>query len=850
MRKEDVEFNSKPELDSPETLSSNVQNELSDDDWKLLRSDKEAKLPNIAALGFPDTTNLLCAGEPLKLDLPSDAPSKFGDVFFRDQNLPGKGPFDLNDLLPGLGGTGRPFDPFSDRDQAHRKGESYRSPDGSNQGYLLANKDGSIKSWKLRGEKGPIASLEVDELGQQVLFIKGANGGLEKIAVNKAVLKGSNLLVRTVGGGELSVDINTGKVVNDSLLRLVDEVPEGDKKTAASAGAKNDFGKDGGVKNAGVKNGDYGSPDGANRGYLSRNEDGTISVWNVIEKEGFHKPIVAIEQAPDGSPVCHLRLPNEDWKDSEIKLTSAILDGTTIKMTRKDGGQLWVDANSGQVVNETCSAEKREQLRADLINGKSIDDGRQNNPGLRRKNDGSVSIGTGSDEHLLYRPEWDKQAHNTAGDAKGPARRWNDTLVDEYYRSGQFNGDEEGLAKTIARAQKELSKQEFTEFTGYIKKPTNSEVHLDRGDDPLEKITIGNDKFVVQGGEVFESHRSNPLFESTQATVKKTDKGVLVTDARGGTWDIKLKDVKEHPLPSNDVQEAVMRNKEAKEIATIKTVDGKLVYDFKGIDGKWQPEPIVLTNIECKQDGSLVMHAEDGRVFERLSSGAMVHRDAKNRPILLEDANCNVYHFNWAQMPAGIPTSGNKKVLEDYLRSHPYEFTKVGPDTGWVEQTYTAKSLAGVALDKLWTEFVNENFEASPVVDPGVLRDRFERIAGGSETYTLKNGNKCQPSTTSIGAALGFTPAGSPFQLTIGIGKPTQQTADIKFDPDNLELTITDQSSVTDQFLRRESTTFVFRADATRTIVTTKNPYFEKPQTTRQDVDKNGQTQETNGAPQ
>lgn len=589
------------------------------------------------------------------------------------------------------------------------------------------------------------------------------------------------------------------------------------------------------------KEGPYSSPDGKMRGYHSKNLDGTILVWHVTENTGFHNPVAGIQLAPDGKPTLHLRRPDDQWKDNEIKLASAVIDGSNIKMTRPDGGQIFVDMNSGKVVNETCTPQERESIRNDLLSGKSVDDLKANHPGLQSKADGSVFIGSGTDEHVVFRPEWRKEAHQATGDAKGPARRWNDTVGDEFFRTGTFNNDQAGLAKTIAQAQKELSKDEFKEFMGYIKEATKPYIKLDRGDDPLSKITIG--KYQVEKGEVLEAHRSSPSFESTESRIKNTDKGVQITDARGATWDVTLNPGTK--LPVTDVQDAVMRNKEGKEIAKVNVVDGKLTYDYKGADGKWQETPIALKNAECKADGTLVMHAEDGRTFERNANGGLVHRDKDGRPELVEDANCNVYRYNWSKIPDGIPVTTDSQQLKQWLQSHPYQVTKVGPDTGWVEQIYSSKGISEIALDKLWNDLGN-------VLGTNNLnfQKRCQDLFAASDKYTVKMGDKCQPSTTAVGAAVGFTPPSTPVQFTVGVAKPTQADVSLNLDPKTLDLSIQGQRATTNEDVRGEDTEVIYRLDGTRTIITKKKEWMKKPEVVQEEIDRNGQKKSTNGAPQ
>jgi hypothetical protein len=271
------------------------------------------------------------------------------------------------------------------------------------------------------------------------------------------------------------------------------------------------------------REGPYTSPDGKNRGSIDKKLDGTIEVWYITDASPAN-PIASVTVAPSGKPLAHFRLPEAPDKSAEIVLERAVEDGTNIKMTRSDGGQLVVNKYDGAVVNETCTVEERDRLRNDFLSGKSLSDLKPNHPGLKAKSDGSIVIGSGADEHLVFKPAWKPEAHTTPGDGKGAARRWNDTVADEFFRSGTFNNDEAGLAKTIATAQKELSKQEFGEFMGYIKDATKPYIKLDRGDDPLSKITVG-DRLRVEGGDVQEIHRSNPEFDSTESKIKPTEKG-------------------------------------------------------------------------------------------------------------------------------------------------------------------------------------------------------------------------------------------------------------------------------------------------------------------------------------
>jgi hypothetical protein len=286
-----------------------------------------------------------------------------------------------------------------------------------------------------------------------------------------------------------------------------------------------------------------------------------------------------------------------------------------------------------------------------------------------------------------------------------------------------------------------------------------------------------------------------------------------------------------------------MRNKAGEEIARVKTIDGKLTYDYKGADGKWQKAPIELEKAECTQDGSLIMHATDGRTFERSANGGLVHRNKEGLPELVEDGNSNVYKYDWSKIPDGFPVTPDFAKIREWIGTHPYQVTKVGPDTDWIEQTYTAKDFKEIAFDKTLAEVFRNPLQ---YLD---LKKRTADLFAASDKYTVKQGEKCEPSTTAIGAALGFTPQGTPVQGTVGIAKPTQAEVSLSFNPNNLELTIQGQRLTTNEEIRDEDTKVVYRIDGTRTIETKKKAFLRGEEVTKRELDKNGKDRRANSVP-
>lgn len=581
-----------------------------------------------------------------------------------------------------------------------------------------------------------------------------------------------------------------------------------------------------------AKEGVYFSPDGKNRGDLSLNLDGSVCVWNVQRKEDvLGDSIAGIKHLSDGKPSFY-------WKDAngkiqEIKLDNATVQGSKIVMDTQNGGQITVDKNTGKVVNETCTSEEREALRHELQKGAKLEDIAPKHPGVCRQGD-AIYLGSGEDKHLLHGKNWEPDSHKAPGDGLGPARRWNDTVADEFFRSGNFDGDYEGLARTLAAAQKDLSKEDFKDFMTYIKLATSSYLTLDRGDDPLKTIVVG-DQYRVENGEVVEPHRSNKQFESTESTVKQTADGVQIKDARGATWDVTLD-------PEKNVRAAVMHSKDGKEvIAKVEQRDGKLIYDWKGADGKWQADKdkVILERVCCKADGTLEMTARDGREFVRYASGAIVHRNTRGQVEFMEDGNSNVYHFNWSKLPAGMPSTFDKGRLQEYLCRHPYSITKVGPDTGWQEQTYTSQDIGEVITDMQW-QIVKEL-----PWNPNIFDVMSKAAAAPNAKYDCKTGDLCDPSTTAMGVALGFTPPGTPIQGTVGIAKPTQGKVELSFNPVTCDLALQGERRTIDEEVRGENTTSIYHLDGTRTVVTTKG----NKETERKERDRNGQTKQTNVSP-
>ncbi len=74
-----------------------------------------------------------------------------------------------------------------------------------------------------------------------------------------------------------------------------------------------------------------------------------------------------------------------------------------------------------------------------------------------------------------------------------PSQRWNDTIGEQFYGDGAKRGDEKNLQKSLERAAKELSPEDFKKLAEKIQKGTNGyfKFHED-GSGKVESITIGS----------------------------------------------------------------------------------------------------------------------------------------------------------------------------------------------------------------------------------------------------------------------------------------------------------------------------------------------------------------------
>lgn len=160
----------------------------------------------------------------------------------------------------------------------------------------------------------------------------------------------------------------------------------------------------------------------------------------------------------------------------------------------------------------------REQLNSQDFSAfaRRIQEGTNGFIQARFDNSGSVSeisTGQGAEARVAFRESWRQDR----------SARWNDRVGDEFFRSGQFNGNEAGLRNIINQARSNLNDQEFRRFLQSIENGTsvrNSDgsrrafISHTEQDGIVEEISIGREVPIAERNQrLIETMRSRGASE-------------------------------------------------------------------------------------------------------------------------------------------------------------------------------------------------------------------------------------------------------------------------------------------------------------------------------------------------
>lgn len=265
----------------------------------------------------------------------------------------------------------------------------------------------------------------------------------------------------------------------------------------------------------------------------------------------------------------------------------------------------------------------------------------------------------------------------------------------------------------------------------------------------------------------------------TEYKVTRGDGSVTICNANKVTSKFKIDD-------GGFVSSGIEKDKSGNVIAKFEAAENGSMYSFKRANGDWSPPEKVSAFV--KEDGTISMcRHSDMHVIKRFPHGGMTEFDTKQRPVVIKDANGNVFQMTWDDV-------------------------KFQPKT--------------VEIANFNNERLVFNRKSNPLLEPildilvapeAILYDLYKYGKAGKPRYEyeVEANGRDKASTFYIGAGVGV--GEGPVQAGLGISAPEQEKYGITMTKDGgLMLTLLPQTAGLEKRLMSHRYYHHLKLDGTR----------------------------------